>query len=68
MCEEQKFLEKNSREVAAACSVSILSAFLEEGNVRSICCNTGELLLDFLKFIVTSVLFCFNLCFSYCAF
>jgi hypothetical protein len=41
--EEQKFLEKNSRELAAACSASILSAFLEEDNVFSICCSTGEL-------------------------
>jgi len=45
MCEEQKFLEKNSRELAAACSASILSAFLEEDNVLSICCSTGALLL-----------------------
>jgi len=44
-CEEQKILEKNSRELAAACSASILSAFLEEDSVLSICCRTAELLL-----------------------
>ena len=39
------------------CSAGILTAFDQEGNIFSICCNTGAFLLDFPKFIVTTNLF-----------
>jgi hypothetical protein len=43
-CEEQQILEK-SMKLAAACTASLLSAFLEEVTVLSICCGTDELLI-----------------------
>jgi hypothetical protein len=34
----------------------MLSAFSQEGKIFSVCCSTGESLLDFLKFISTAIL------------
>jgi hypothetical protein len=35
------------------CSANTPSAFDQEGKILSICCSTGEFLLDFLKVIIT---------------
>jgi hypothetical protein len=37
-------------------SAAVLSAFVQEGNIVSICCSTGEVLLDILKVIITASL------------
>jgi hypothetical protein len=37
------------------CSAGTLSAFSQEGNIFSVCCSTGEFLLDFLKVILTAI-------------
>jgi hypothetical protein len=52
---------ENSREETVS-SVVVLSAFSQEGNIFSICCNTGEFLLDFLKFIAVNLPASFTSC------
>jgi hypothetical protein len=42
----------NFRRKAAALTAAVLSSFGHEGNILSICCITGEILLDFLKVII----------------
>jgi hypothetical protein len=37
------------------CSAETLSAFGQEGNIFSICCNTGLFLLNYIKVILTAI-------------
>jgi len=51
----EQFPEKNSRELKS--SAVVLSAFGQKGNIFSMFCSTGELLLDILEVIITANLF-----------
>jgi hypothetical protein len=51
----KQFPGKNSRELTTMCSAGTLSAFGQEGNIFSICCSTGEFLLDFVKVVITAI-------------
>jgi hypothetical protein len=49
----QQFLGKTPE--VTTCSTGTISAFGLYGNIFSICCSTGEFLLDFLKIILTVI-------------
>lgn len=51
----QHFPENNSRESTS--SAVVLSAFGKKGNIFSMCCSTGEFLLDILKVTITANIF-----------
>jgi hypothetical protein len=56
-CENLIFFWKSSRELTTTCSEVILAAFGQRGRgeLCNICCNTGYISLEHLKFIITAV-------------
>ena len=52
----QRIPGKNPRELTTLCSAGIPTAFGQEGKIFSICCSTGQFLLDILKVIITAIL------------
>jgi len=56
-CENLTIFWKSSRELTTTCSSVLLVAFgqAERGEICNICCNTGYILLEHLKFIITAI-------------